>query len=122
MKVGKKLLSTLLAVMMIISSVSVCFGVLGADNSIDSLMNQIDLHYANLIDLIGAANKKDANGNSVATEDDLKMVIASDGVGGWKVERDTAYSSWHWVTKAYAEAAKSVASDRHTYMVSMRVF
>ena len=39
MKVGKKLLSTLLAILMIVSSVSVCFGVLGAESSIESLMS-----------------------------------------------------------------------------------
>lgn len=104
MKVGKKLLSTLLAIMMIISSVSVCFGVLGADNSIESLMSQIELHHSSLIDLIEAAGKTDA------TEEDKKKALSSIGTNMWAVERDTATSSWHWVTYAYAQAADAVAT------------
>ena len=102
MKVGKKLLSTLLAIMMIISSVSVCFGVLGADNSIESLMSQIELHHSSLIDLIEAAGKTDA------TEEDKKKALSSIGTNMWAVERDTATSSWHWVTYSYAQAADAV--------------
>ena len=109
MKVGKKLLSTLLAVLMIVSSVSVCFGVLGADNSIESLMSQIELHHKSLVDLIEAAGKE------TATEEDVKKVPASSGVGQWRVERDTATSSWHWVTYAYAQAANYVAENKHTF-------
>ena len=104
MKVGKKLLSCLLAIMMIVSSVSVCFGVLGADVSIESLMDQIERNHSSLIDLIEAANKKDEDGNSLATEDDLKKVLVSTDTNQWVVEKDTSTSSWHWVTYAYAEA------------------
>ena len=103
MKVGKKLLSTLLAILMIISSVSVCFGVLGADASIESLMEQVERHHSNLVDLIEAAGKE------TATEEDAKKVMSSTDTNKWAVERDTSTSSWHWVTFAYAEAAKKVA-------------
>ena len=108
MKVGKKLLSTLLAILMIVSSVSVCFGVLGADSSIESLMRQIELNHASLIDLIQAAEK------DTATEEDVKKVPASSGSGYWEVERDTSVSSWHWVAYAYAQAANYVAESKDT--------
>ena len=107
MKVGKKLLSTLLAIMMIVSSVSVCFGVLGAGDPIASLINQINMHHASLIDLIEAAEKDYENEEEA--KEAAKKVPSSTGTGEWSVERDTATSSWHWVSYAYSEAAKSVA-------------
>ena len=115
MKVGKKLLSTLLAIMMIISSVSVCFGVLGADNTTEALMSQIETHYSSLIDLI-----KDAEKENLTDEEKAEAVkkIVSGSNDRWAVERDTAMSSWHWVTLAYAEAAKVVVkanSDVDTF-------
>ena len=106
MKVGKKVLSTLLAIIMIVSSVSVCFSVLGAEASIESLMSQIELHHASLIDLIEEAAKDDLTEEEAAEA--AKKVISSAGTNEWAVERDTATSSWHWVTYAYAEAAKGV--------------
>ena len=98
MKVGKKLLSTLLAIMMIVSSVSVCFGVLGADNTIDNLMSRIELHHGTLADYILAAE------SDKATAEDKKKVPQQVNASEWKVELDSATSSWHWVAAAYAEA------------------
>ena len=108
MKVGKKLLSSLLAIMMIISSVSVCFGVLGATSTIDNLMSRIELHHSTLADYILAAESDEA------TAEDLKKVPQQNG-NTWTVEQDSATSSWHWVAAAYSEAAKVVASSEHTY-------
>jgi len=104
MKVGKKVLSTLLAIIMIVSSVSVCFGVLGADrtSTIKNLMTRIELNYATLADYILAATADDA------TADDKKKVPMPGTTGTWEVELDSSTSSWHWVTAAYVEAAKAV--------------
>ena len=60
MKVGKKVLSCLLAIMMIVSSVSVCFGVLGAADTIDNLMTRIEVNYSTLADLIDDVEKLEA--------------------------------------------------------------
>ena len=108
MKVGKKLLSTLLAILMIVSSVSVCFGVLGADNTIANLMTRIEVNYATLADYILAAKAEGA------TADDKKKVPVSKTAGVWEVELDSSTSSWHWVTAAYAEAAKLYANNTKT--------
>ena len=105
MKVGKKLLSTLLAIMMIVSSVSVCFGVLGADNTIENLITRVEIHYATLADYILEATKEGA------TSDAKKKVPVSSTTGTWRVELDSSTSSWHWVTAAYAEAAKVYADN-----------
>ena len=107
MKVGKKLLSTLLAIMMIVSSVSVCFGVLGADETtlIQNLMTRIEVNYATLADYILAASGENA------TADAKKKVPVSKTTGKWAVETDSSTSSWHWVTAAYAEAAKLYADN-----------
>ncbi|MBQ7117165.1 MAG: hypothetical protein IJN88_03035, partial [Clostridia bacterium] len=103
MKVGKKVLSTLLAIIMIVSSVSVCFSVLGAESSVKMLITRIEQHYATLADYILAAK---ADG---ATADDLKKVPKSRTVGQWEVELDSSTSSWHWVTSAYAAVAEGYA-------------
>ena len=108
MKVGKKVLSMVLAIVMVISSVSVCFGVLGSlaapeteDQALANLMSQIELHYATLADCI--LDAEEATGENSA--DALKMVPRSTGTGLWEVELDTSKSSWYWVTSAYAHAA-----------------
>ena len=105
MKVGKKVLSCVLAIMMIVSSVSICFSTLAADNSIANLMTRIELNYATLADYILAAKAEGA------TADDKKKVPASKTAGVWEVELDSSTSSWHWVTAAYSEAAKTYANN-----------
>ena len=109
MKVGKKVLSCVLAIMMIVSSVSVCFSSLGAVNAIDNLMNRIELHHATLADLIDATESPDA------TEEDFKRIPQQVNASQWKVEVDSATSSWHWVAGAYERAAKEAATNAHTY-------
>ncbi|MEE1010436.1 MAG: hypothetical protein U0L11_00200, partial [Acutalibacteraceae bacterium] len=108
MKVGKKVLSCVLAIMMIVSSVSICFSTLAADNSIANLMTRIEVNYATLADYILAAKAEGA------TADDKKKVPASKTAGAWEVELDSSTSSWHWVTAAYSEAAKTYANNTKT--------
>ena len=76
MKVGKKLLSTLLAIMMIVSSVSVCFGVLGADNTIDNLITRVELHHGTLADYILAAEAGDATKSMLKVIKERQMIKA----------------------------------------------
>ena len=114
MKVGKKLLSTLLAILMIVSSVSVCFGVLGASETelIDNLVENIELHYGTLADYILEADAE--NATDEATKRVPKPNGAEGNVQNWQVVLDSATSSWHWVTAAYAEAANYYANGTRT--------
>ena len=57
MKVGKKALSLLLAVIMIMSSISVSFGVLAADTSIDYAYSIISTYFDELVVAIDASNR-----------------------------------------------------------------
>ena len=95
MKVGKKVLSTLLAIIMIVSSVSVCFGVLGAEVSvakaIENLMMQVELHHSTIADYILAAESDDAS------DDDKERVPQQVTTGVWQVGLDSSTSSWHWI-------------------------
>ena len=126
MKVGKKVLSCVLAIMMIVSSVSVCFSVLGADNTIDNLMTRIEVNYSELADLIARVEKLEdelANATDEAEIAELeaelkeaeKQVPRQENTTQWKVDLDTGASAWHWVAAAYSEAAKVVAATKHTY-------
>ncbi|MBR5827189.1 MAG: hypothetical protein IKY78_08930, partial [Clostridia bacterium] len=108
MKVGKKVLSMVLAIVMVISSVSVCFGVLGSlaapENpalALENLMTQIELHYATLADYILAVEEATEETSAEA----LKKVPKPGTTGTWEVELDSSTSSWYWVTSAYANVA-----------------
>ena len=113
MKVGKKVLSTLLAIIMIVSSVSVCFGVLGADVSvskaIEELMVQVELHHGVLADYIIDATPKEGYTPSADAKKKVPQQVGSTST--WKVELDSSTSSWHWVTSAYVAAVNAVLKD-----------
>ena len=78
MKLGKKALSCLLAVMMIVTSVSVCFTVLGADatTQASSLFNTITQVYDDL---------KNGWDLAHAAEPDTSRVPTQDAGTVWKV-------------------------------------
>ena len=57
MKVGKKALSCLLAIIMIVSSCSVCFSVLGAAADVQDIYQAMEMHYDGLMEAIDKATK-----------------------------------------------------------------
>ena len=79
MKLGKKALSCLLAIMMIVTSVSVCFTVLGADASTQArqMLNTITNVYDDL---------KNGWDLAHAAEPDTSRVPAIDAGTVWKVD------------------------------------
>ena len=81
MKLGKKALSCLLAIMMIITSISVCFGVLGAtgDTQARNLFNTIAMVYDDL---------KTGYDLDHAAEPDHSHVPYTTGGNQWTVEVD----------------------------------
>ena len=84
MKLGKKILSTILAITMIITSVSVCFSSLAADSYGETLVNTINAHYAGL-----AQSLKDG-------DVDIDSGVVT-------IAPDTYESGWYSVAKAYAK-------------------
>jgi len=84
MKLGKKILSTILAITMIITSVSVCFSSLAADSYGETLVNTINAHYAGL-----AQSLKDG-------DVDIDSGVVT-------IMPDTYESGWYSVAKAYAK-------------------
>ena len=83
MKLGKKALSCLLAIMMIVTSVSVCFTVLGADASTQArqMLNTITNVYDDLKKLVESEDKRHPLSDD-ALCDRLKEM-------GYKLERRT---------------------------------
>ena len=95
MKLGKKALSCLLAIMMIVTSVSVCFGTLAAGDAgtlANALFNTIVNVYDDLQDGVDRAN--------AATPDTSRVPTKGDGAN-WEVEVDGYHSGWYQVAKAY---------------------
>ena len=106
MKLGKKALSCVLAIMMIVSSVSVCFSVLGATDTPDGIFTQIEMHYEGLMDAIDKA--KDTTNPDTSGVPTLSGSI-------WSVEKDTFTGGWQAVAKAFASFAKGTAGVNNTY-------
>ena len=94
MKLGKKALSCLLAIMMIVTSVSVCFTVLGADASTQArqMLNTITNVYDDL---------KNGWDLAHAAEPDTSRVPAIDAGTVWKVEVDGYHSGWMQTAQAF---------------------
>ena len=89
MKIGKKILSTILAITMVVSCVSVCFSTF-AVYSIDSIVSIINQDIDGLLDTID--NKKVTSGNDTLT-----------------IAKDTYMGSWYSLTKAYWSYVKGTA-------------
>ena len=84
MKLGKKALSCLLAVMMIVTSISVCFTVLGAgETQLRTLVNQIETNYDGLMMAIDSG-------------DSTRVPIQKPGgsTQEWVVQVDTYLGGW----------------------------
>ena len=104
MKVGKKALSCLLAIIMIVSSCSVCFSVLGATTDAMNVYNAISMHYDSLMQAIDKATKGDES------KRDTSGVPVRDG-STWEVKRDTLNGGWLAVSRAVAQYAKVILAN-----------
>jgi hypothetical protein len=120
MKVGKKALSCLLAIIMIVSSCSVCFSVLGADTGTAAVYDAINMHYDSLMAAIDKA--KDAEEKAEAKGEvpdydsaDFDGVIVKRG-STWVVERDTLNGGWLALSRAIANYAKANVASYKTYV------
>ena len=109
MKVGKKALSCLLAIIMIVSSCSVCFSVLGATTDTADIYSAIVMHYDSLMDAIDKATVADES------KRDTSGVPVKDG-SEWVVERDTLNGGWLAVSRAIAQYAKGTFATNKTYV------
>ena len=109
MKVGKKALSCLLAIIMIVSSCSVCFSVLGATTDTADIYSAIVMHHDSLMDAIDKATK--------GPEDkrDPSGVPVKNG-SAWEVKRDTLNGGWLAVSRAIAQYAKGTVGTNKTYV------
>jgi len=106
MKVGKKALSMLLAVIMIMSSVSVSFSVFAATTDTDEIFGAIETHYAGLKSAILAADPKLEEPNKTRVPD---------GEGKeWIVAMDTATSGWQAVVRAFVNYIQGTAASNTT--------
>ena len=109
MKVGKKALSCLLAIIMIVSSCSVCFSVLGATDQTDGIYQAIATHYDSLMAAIDKATKGDASKRDTSG-------IPVKGDKYWAVERDTLNGGWLAVSRAVASYAEGTVATNKTYV------
>ena len=98
MKLGKKLLSCILAVLMIMSSVTVSFTVFAAAGTKD-VIDVIDQYYDGIKEAIDSKDAKRVPSGSV-------------GSNNWTVEVDTYTSGRYYVTRAWYEYA---IATRGTY-------
>ena len=108
MKVGKKALSVLLALIMIMSSMSVSFSVLGATTATNDIYGAIVMHYDSLMSAIDKATKGDESKrdtSGIPVKDDDK----------WVVKRDTLNGGWLAVARAIASYAKGTVDRNKTY-------
>lgn len=100
MKLGKKVLSCILAIMMIVTSISVCFTVLGSgETQLKVLENAIVSDYDGLKDAIDSKDSK-----RVPT-------LSENGINQWVVGVDTYKGGWLNVANAYQSYAKAVAGN-----------
>lgn len=98
MKLGKKLLSCLLAILMITSSVSACFTVFGVGEAqADAIYNAITMDYDGLKAAIDSG--------------DAKRVPTKGSGADWNVTVDTYHSGWYNVATAFAKYAMSVTNN-----------
>ncbi|MBQ6601064.1 MAG: hypothetical protein IIX36_05415, partial [Clostridia bacterium] len=109
MKVGKKALSLLLAVIMIMSSVSVSFSVFAATTDTKDIYTAIVMHYDSLMEAIDKATKGDES------KRDTSGVPVRDG-STWEVKRDTMNGGWLAVARAVASYAKGNVGTLKTYV------
>ncbi len=102
MKLGKKVLSCVLAIMMIVTSVSVCFTsfAVSAESQLKNLYNQINMDYDGLLEAIDS-------------KDPARVPTNTSG-GIWVVERDTYHSGWYNLAKAFASYAKAVTTPTNS--------
>ena len=109
MKVGKKALSLLLAMIMIMSSLSVSFSVFAATSTTNDIYSAIVMHHDSLMDAIDKATKgpEDKRDNS--------GVPVKNG-STWEVKRDTLNGGWLAVSRAIASYAKGTYSSNKTYV------
>jgi len=113
MKLGKKALSCLLAVMMIVTSISVCFTAFGADASTQArnLFNVITNVYDDLKAGVDLAN-------DTTKEDDVRYSRVPRQVSGgnWAVDVDGYHSGWLQTAKAFYNYVKVRCNgDNRTY-------
>ena len=102
MKLGKKALSVLLAITMIVTSVSVCFTVFGAD---------VDVKLSNLAGVI------DSNYNALSAAIDSgstdRVPNRQANAAAVRVNLDTQYGAWYQVAQAYTAYINAYASVEH---------
>ena len=106
MKVGKKALSLLLAMIMLMSSMSVSFSVFAATDTPADIYSAIVMHHDSLMDAIDKAN---------AEEPDTSGVPVKNG-SVWEVKRDTLNGGWLAVSRAIASYAKGKVATIKTYV------
>ena len=109
MKVGKKALSCLLAIIMIVSSCSVCFSVLGATTDTADIYSAIVMHHDSLMDAIDKATKGPED-----KRDPSGVPVKNGSV--WEVKRDTLNGGWLAVSRAVAQYAKGTVGTNKTYV------
>lgn len=106
MKLSRKALSCLLAILMIVSSMSVSFTVFGASASqVNSIIVNVQNNYDGLMEAIDSG--------------DPGRVPRQTATGQWVVETDTYTSGWLSVARAFAAyvkaAAGSLPGGKYTY-------
>ncbi|MBR6313596.1 MAG: hypothetical protein IKR49_03040, partial [Clostridia bacterium] len=108
MKLGKKALSCLLAIMMIVTSVSVCFSSLAAGDpatTAAALFNSISTNYDDL-----------KNGTDLAATGDYSHVPAQVSGSNWEVAVDGYRSGWYWTAKSFYNFVQAYcASQSYSY-------
>ena len=102
MKLGKKLLSCILAVLMIMSSVTVSFTVFAAPGTSD-VLDVIDQYYDDLMEAINKAEK----GDTKRVPDPAKSSTMTVAV-------DTYTSAWYALTRAWYEYALGQTGKAYT--------
>ena len=105
MKLGKKVLSCVLAIMMIVSSISVSFSVFAATDTTDDIFATIETHYSGLKQAITAATR--------TTNPDTSGVPTGSNTT-WTVEKDTYTGGWLAVARAFADYAKGTVAKNGT--------
>ena len=105
MKLGKKVLSCVLAIMIIVSSVSASFGVFAATDSTDGILSAIETHYAGFKEAIAASK--------VAKDPDTSRIPTGSGKN-WVVKQDTTTGGWQALAWEFAEYIQGTAGTNTT--------